>query len=183
MGALYGHAWTSSYGDNPRNVNGSEWASTLAGFSRSDIDRGLDACRAEGAEFPPSAPRFRAMCLGIPSLARVKLELTREGVERSPFACLVWSHIDSYAYRNAAQRDAERMIREAYELAREDRMLGAPLPQVVASLQQDKPEFVPATPEQKAAHLERIRQELGLSKPEADLIGEEGLIAAGGVVR
>lgn len=181
MAALFGHTWTSAYGDNPRSIAGAEWARTLAGLSRAEVEAGLDVCRVVGAEWPPSAPRFRAMCLGIPSFARVKDETLRSDAERSPFTRLVWGHVDGYAHRHADTRTADKILREAYDRAVEDRMSGTPLPDVVAVIeQQAAPKPEPPTPEQVEQHLAEIRTALGLSLSEAAAMGEEGLRMAGG---
>ena len=60
----------------PEGAAADTWAAALAGLTGAQIAEGLRACVAEGEEFPPNAPRFRAMCLGIPSLARVRLEFS-----------------------------------------------------------------------------------------------------------
>jgi len=166
MAALYGHTWTSAYGDSSRGPAGAQWAKTLAGMTRAQIEAGIDACRAEGAEFPPSAPRFRAMCLGIPSLARVRLELTRG--QPSPFARMVWANLDVHRYRTESADRADRMLREAYELAREERMRGAELPEPpTASIEQQAPQpWVPPTPEERQRILDRVRGEVQFHTPE-----------------
>ncbi|MFC3549568.1 hypothetical protein ACFOLC_00900 [Lysobacter cavernae] len=133
MTGLYGNTWTSNYGDQPRSLVGAEWARTLAGLNRAQIDAGFDACRTEGAEFPPSAPRFRSVCLGIPSFAVVNVELlTRSNAERSPFSRLVWQHIDGHAHRHASASDAKRTRKEAYDVTCELVMRGELLPVTVA---------------------------------------------------
>lgn len=128
MSALYGHTWRRDYGADPASVNGAEWAATLNGLTRQQVDLGLQACRTGGSEFPPSAPRFLAMCLGIPSLARVKHELSKSTGARSKFTWAVWRHIDHYALRATSDhREADRMVRDAYEVIREDVMARRPL--------------------------------------------------------
>lgn len=148
-------------------------------MTRANVDTGIDACRVEGAEFPPSAPRFRAMCLGIPSFAQVRIESTNPEAERSPFTRSVWQHLDGYAYRNANTRDAEKLLRAAYDIAREARMRGEALPAESKAVSHEKREHQPVTAEQQQQHLNRIADVLGLSKSEAALIGPEGLEKAG----
>lgn len=62
MGSLYGHRWTSSYGDevDPDRV----WAATLYGLDESHIRSGLRECVDRRLEWPPTAPEFRGLCLG-----------------------------------------------------------------------------------------------------------------------
>lgn len=180
MGGLYGATWERDYGANPRSSAGREWGLTLAGMSRQQIDAGLEACRVEGSDFPPSAPRFRAMCLGVPSLGRVKFELSKHFKFRSAFTRAVWRYLDVYAYRAASARDAERMLRDAYDVAKEAVMRGEPLPHVVGELEAPKGRpHKPATREQMRKHLADISATLGLSPSEAESMGKDGLLRAG----
>lgn len=162
MAGLYGHAWTSSYGDNSRSPAGAEWARTLQGLTRPQVEAGFDACRAEGAEFPPSAPRFRGMCMGIPAFAAVNAELlTTTSATRTPFARLVWSFIaDPYVYRHLSARDAERTRREAYDQACEHLMTGGGYPPAPAGeIEHDRapqPRGIPKTREERIANLQRL---------------------------
>ena len=61
MGSMYGHRWTSSFGDSvdPDRV----WAATLAGLNEAQVRYGMRQCVAQGHEWPPSAPEFRKLCL------------------------------------------------------------------------------------------------------------------------
>ena len=157
MAALYGHGWTSQYGDDPSNDAARTWASALAGLTGEQLATGLRACVAEGGEFPPSAPRFRGMCLGIPSFATVSAEiLTTENAKRSGFARLTWSFIDAHAHRNAQAKDAERMRREAYDLACERLMTGGGLPpEPEAELIHDnRPQGIPS---ERGPRIDRLR--------------------------
>lgn len=62
MGSMYGHRWTSSFGDSvdPDRV----WAATLAGLNEAQVRYGMRQCVAQGHEWPPSAPEFRKLCTG-----------------------------------------------------------------------------------------------------------------------
>lgn len=180
MAGLFGHTWTSAYGNNPRSIAGAEWATTLAGLSRAQVEAGIDACRAEGGEFPPSAPRFRGMCLGIPSFAAVQFEITSTEAERSPFTRCAWQFIDAHAYRSANTRDATRMLRDAYDLARDLIMRGQPLPAPAAPIPHQPKPVVLATPEQRQSHLAEIASMLGMSPAEAEAMGADGLRKAAG---
>lgn len=164
MAALYGSAWTSQYGDDPRNDAARTWAAALAGLTPDHLATGLRACVVEGAEFPPSAPRFRAMCLGIPSFEAVNLELvTLESTYRSAFSRLVWSLIDGHAHRHARAEDAKRIRRDAYEIARERVLHGEPLPpKPIADLdhQPMQPTApIPRTREERIAYLSKVLQD------------------------
>lgn len=159
MLAMYGHTWASQYGDHASGVTAETWASALAGVTGPQIAQGLRACVAEGREFPPSAPRFRAMCMGIPSLARVKLEISDGEASRSPFTRMVWHHLDTYAYRHASAKDAARLVQDAYELASDRVMHGSPLPQEAAGAieQREAPKpVIPPTREERLQHMQAL---------------------------
>lgn len=67
---IYGHKWTSSYGDRDDGT----WLDGLAGLAPDDIAAGLRRCVASGEAWPPSLPEFRAACgpdaaaLGLPDV-------------------------------------------------------------------------------------------------------------------
>lgn len=175
MNATFPHKWTSALGDNPRATAGMVWAAELAGFTRAQIDAGLSACRNGSDEWPPTLPAFKALCLGIPPFAAVRLDAERA----EPFTRLVWQHLDGHRYRTSPADKADRLLREAYELAREHVMRGGELPGESEAIGYEKPVVNVADPQTAAEHLERIRNELGLSKSEAQHLGEEGLRKAG----
>lgn len=62
MARLYGHKWTSQFGDqvDPGNV----WAACLRGISSDQIKSGMGELVRLQHEWPPSAPEFRGMCTG-----------------------------------------------------------------------------------------------------------------------
>lgn len=176
MNATYLHKWSSAMGDNPRGTAGMVWATELAGFTREQIDAGLSVCRNSADPWPPTLPEFKAACLGIPPFAAVRLDAQR--VE--PFTRLVWQHLDGHRYRSSPADRADRLLREAYELAREHVMRGGELPGDSEAIGYEKPVVNVADPQTAAEHLERIRNELGLSKSEAQAMGEAGLRKAAG---
>jgi hypothetical protein len=160
MAAIYGHRWVSSYGENPAGLGGDTWAAGLSDLPGVALARGIEACIAAADPWPPTLPEFRSMCLGIPSLADVRFELHEKTATRSMFAALVWQGIDGYAFRLASRESGDRMIRDAYELARV--MRGGALPQEPAgAIEQEKREVVPAAPEVAAAALAECRSLLG----------------------
>lgn len=170
MLGMFGHTWASAYGDAPNGTTAETWASCLAGVSNQQIADGLRACLAEGAEFPPSAPRFRGMCLGIPSLARVRLEL--RGEVTSQFTRAVWQNIDTYRFRQVSADVADRMVRDAYDLTREQVMSGQPLPEPSLAIAEEKHEVKVATPEQRAARAAEIAAALGIDRKTAAAGGD-----------
>lgn len=62
MGSLYGHKWTTAYGDeaDPDRV----WQATLTGVSEEQIRLAMGELAKRGDEWPPSAPEFRRLCSG-----------------------------------------------------------------------------------------------------------------------
>lgn len=167
MGGLYGHRWASAYGTDPKGLAGREWALVLADLTRAQIDTGLEACRRSGEDWPPTAPAFRARCFGIPSFEQVRADVTPK---RLRFTRLVLEGLDHYLFARSAQRDADRMLRTAYDYAVARRLDGAELPEEpVAELAKDPTTAPPrraCTPEQRAAHCARIREQLGNSTRE-----------------
>lgn len=131
MAGLYGYRWVSAFGDDPRGIGGQEWALTLAGLTRAQIDAGLDACRNAGDDWPPSAPAFKIRCFGIPSFERVRADITSLTLG---FTRLVWEGLDVWRFTHAEQRDAERLLRQAYDYAIARRLDGAELPEPPAGL-------------------------------------------------
>lgn len=63
MSSMYGHRWTSAYGSevDPDRV----WQATLADVSPEQIKYGMRELARNGDDWPPSAPEFRKLCLGI----------------------------------------------------------------------------------------------------------------------
>lgn len=161
MLAMFGNTWASQYGERPDGITSDTWAGVLSGVTGPQIAAGLHACAAEGREFPPNAPRFRAMCLGIPSFARVRLEITQSGMERSPFTRSVWTFVDGHDYRHASAKDADRILQAAYDAAHDLAMRGEPLPQpAAAELEHEAPPPV-VLPDTKEARIEHMRALLG----------------------
>ena len=73
MGRLYGHRWSSAYGEevDPGNV----WAAVLHGITEQQVRYGLRQCVEQGLDWPPTAPEFRQLCLGgRPSWERAQVE-------------------------------------------------------------------------------------------------------------
>jgi hypothetical protein len=180
MASRYGHAWVSQYGPMPDGIAAAEWRDTLWGITSTQMRAGFDEDAIRGAEWPPSSTKFRAMCLGIPPLAEVRSEINHmlrysaagQGSLMSRFARGVWSRIDSYAYRNASGRIAERIMREAFDLTRDFVMNGGTLPVEPSGLvKHEKPESRPASAETAKSHLDKIAEMLKTepSKPHSEV--------------
>lgn len=156
MAGMYGNTWVSQYGAAPHGIGGETWAMALAGITLAQIGDGLRSALACGGDWPPSAPRFRAMCLGIPTLSTVQLAL-KHRQRPTPFMRLVWQHLDSNRLARADEDKADRLIRDAYDLARTHVMSGGQLPAEPAALIEKKtPERKPATPAVAERHIADI---------------------------
>jgi hypothetical protein len=148
MAQIFGHGWLTNYGDSADSPAGETWSRGLAGLSRAQIAEGIRAVGTSGAEWPPSMPRFRAMCLGVPSYAAVAEEIRLTSSEPSTaFARLVWWRLDSFHYRLADAKQADRMLRDSYDLACQHVLKGGSLPpapvKVISSVE---PEYRRADP-------------------------------------
>jgi hypothetical protein len=157
MASLFGNSWVSQYGAAPDGVGGDTWSAVLAGLERAQIAHGLQLVSRIPSDWPPTAPRFRALCLGIPTLAHVRLELRAKSAEPSPFLRQLWSYVDGFRYRQASANDADRMIRDAYDMAVAFVMEGGELPVPAAAIEQDgPPKPKPADPDVARRHIAEI---------------------------
>jgi hypothetical protein len=127
MAEIYGHRWVSSYGDDAGKSTGKTWARGLAGLQPEQIANGIEAALISAEPWPPTLPEFRAMCLSVPTFAGVRAAIDSKST--SPFVRQVWMYLDSYRFSRACQDLADRLLRSAYELAREHVMRGGALPQ------------------------------------------------------
>ncbi len=167
MAAIYGHRWASAYGDAPERegsltIAGDTWARGLSGITPAQIGDGIERCLASGEPWPPTLPEFRALALGIPTIALVRAEVRPGAPAISPFTRAVWMRLDGWAYQRADADRADRMLREAYELTRDAVMRGDPMPvSPVAEISQQQPERKPpASPEEAREHLRKLEAEL-----------------------
>jgi hypothetical protein len=171
MAEVYGQRWTSAYGADATTGAGATWAKGLAGITPMQIRAGIVAAMAGADPWPPSLPQFRALCLGIPEFASVLCELRTRNAKRTPFARLVWGNVDSWRLGQASAQDADRMLREAYGLAREHVMRGGALPPVLVEVAAEpSPPPKPASPETAAKAMADIAEIL---KPKEDPTDEQ----------
>lgn len=163
MVAMYGHGWASQYGETPDGVGGDTWSAALAGLTAAQIGEGLRATlHGGGGDFPPSAPHFRERCFGIPAFAAARFEMTHGDVPRTPFGLLCWRFVDTFRLRTADQREADRLARDAYDLAKAHVMAGGGLPEVHAELAKPEPAAKhEANPETVARVLAGLNAKLG----------------------
>lgn len=152
---------------------GETWSVGLAGLTGQQLGVGLQACMTSWAEKRiPSLAEFRGMCLGIPKISEVREDIMRAGEQRNPFTILVCRHLDYYAWRHADARDADRMLWDAYDRARDAVMKGAALPDLPPALPSCKnPQATDAkltrSPEVALAALHEIAEMLGKVKNDA----------------
>jgi len=173
MAAVYPNRWRAAMGESPQaedgrlTIYGDTWAKGLAGLTPEQLARGLEACITRSDPWPPVLAEFRAMCLAIPSLAQVREDLTRDHADREPFTIMVARRLDGHRYRTADAREAERLLREAYEDAREARMRGEQLPEPLLRVAHDPAPPTPAPREVAQAYMDTILRELGVGGPPA----------------
>jgi len=167
--AVYGPKWTSRAGELPVDddgmltVAGGVWSRGLDGLPHAAIMRALDR-HARVSAWPADMSDLRALSMGVPSLAEVKLILLRDEAMKPSFVVLVFQHLDFYNWKMADQRAADRMLADAYATARDHVLLGGELPEVKAALESpEKRKPVPAAPEVAERHFHKIREELGVS--------------------
>ena len=159
MAEIYGHRWTSGYGVDAAGEAGATWAKGLAGLLPAQIAHGLESTLSASDDWPPTLPRFRALCMGVPSFAAVRTELDRG--ERSRFGMLVWANLDTYRYRMCDADKSDRILRDAYELAREHVLRGGTLPDlpvaaIAASEETKRPRASEETVRAACADLEKL---------------------------
>lgn len=185
MASMYGgQRWASAYSALPVGATGEltlaadMWARALIGIAPEQIADGLAACLASCDEYVPTPQLFRARCLGVPDLSTVRWQL-RTSADPTPFLRLVLHFLDWYAYRTESSREAERLVADAYGLAREHVMRGgAYLPEPVAAIEVQPEVRTPASEETVRKLCDRIRRRLGLPLS-PDGTGEPDGVAAG----
>lgn len=167
MAESYGFRWTSAYGEDAGKGAGQTWAYRLAGLTVEQIAAGLEAA-IESFRWPPTLTEFRELCLGIPQLESIRFELMDRNADRSPFAMLAWSKLDGYRFARVDSDTADRMLREAYALARQHVLSGKPLPEKpVAVIEHTAEAPKSASHEVAMAHLEELKKRFRLSDDEA----------------
>lgn len=184
LGVQYGSAWEQDYGDSPVDEDGrlttagEVWRDGLFGLTADQLHVGLQRSLLAHPEWPPRVGQFRALCMCIPTLTEIRLEERARPETLSPFLTLVRQHLDMHRYRMDDARTSERLLREAYEVAREHVLRGGALPEPIAGYlptpQQVAPRVPP--PERRQELIDQARAELGLeAEPEnaAPPVGRE----------
>ncbi|HFT7412086.1 TPA: hypothetical protein ACOD9X_004575 [Stenotrophomonas maltophilia] len=184
MGDIYGYRWSSAYGDDPREGTAETWAKGLAGLTGEQLAIGISASIASADPWPPTLPEFRLRCLGVPSFAAVRNDTGR----RDGFTRLVWQYLDGHRYRTSSADKSDRLLREAYDQAREYVMRGGSLPEepvaVIGQAAVATP--VPASPEALRRAEREIAEIFGKGSAEPgndDHLPATGKMAAAGLDR
>lgn len=160
MAEIYGPKWTAGYGDNPNTGAALTWAKGLAGLTGEQLAAGIGGCITCADPWPPTLPEFRLRCLGVPAFAAVRADAGK----RDGFTRLVWQYLDGHRYRLASSDMADRLLREAYDQAREHVMRGGALPEApVAEIEHEVRAQVPASREQVQQHMAEIARELNMA--------------------
>lgn len=156
----WGHRWVSSLGELPVNDDGSLtacgalWSRKLAGLTERQVLEAVDyfaGCR----DWPPTVGEIRKRVLGVPEFEFVRASITER---RCGFTRMVSQHLDHWAFTRADQREADRLLRVAYDLAAERRMRGEEFPAHLAGeLTHVATPFVLAKPETVARAREEVR--------------------------
>lgn len=169
MAEIYGHRWTSAYGENPEAGAGGTWAKGLAGLSPSQLADGLSASIISADPWPPTLPEFRARCVGIPSFAAVSAEYREVAHSNSrpvsPFARLMYQYLEYGRYREGDRKTADKALRDAYELASDHLLRGGDYPpEPVAVIAR-----APVPPQPEPTEEERAERKARAEKAMAEL--------------
>lgn len=60
MSAMYGKLWFEQWADTPQSVMEEVWRSELQGYSKTEIEAGVAACKK--LKWPPTLPQFLELC-------------------------------------------------------------------------------------------------------------------------
>lgn len=146
MAGMFPGKWVRENGSAPVNNAGSLttagelWLQVLVGITPRQVADGMGNCLRSALQWPPNPGQFRAMCLGVPSLAEVDGQM-RPGQAHSGFTVLVRSNLDLHAYATAESGALQqRMLANAYERAVKHVMDGGAVPDPMAALPAPRPE-------------------------------------------
>lgn len=156
----WGHRWASSFGDLPVNDDGSFtlcgalWSQQLAGLTERQV---LEAVNyfAGRRDWPPVVSEIRKRALGIPEFGYVRANIADRPCG---FTRMVWKYLDSWAFTRADQREADKLLSTAYEIATDRRMCGEEFPvEPAGEIAYEVAPFVLAKPETAARAREEVR--------------------------
>lgn len=163
MAAIYGHKWTSAFGESPFNdqgvmtIAGDTWQRGLTGISEPAIAAGLQAALMSADGWPPTLPAFRALCFDIPAFSVVRREVSNSMLsdfqtKRSGFAKITMSRLDTYRWQRMDQDKGDRLLKEAYDEAVQYILEGGQLPDEYLAIPKETQKYVEPerTPEEVA---------------------------------
>lgn len=131
---------------------GTLWAQQLGGIAERDVLEAISYFSGRRV-WPPALAEIRMRALGIPELVEVQRDI---GTRKLGFTRLVWSFMDLHAFTRSDNRESERILRNAYDFAVEQRLSGAEYPDPpLAIAHEPRPAFVP-----DPAVVEKARREL-----------------------
>jgi hypothetical protein len=120
MMAIYPYTWSGQFSNEQALlIAKQEWESVLAELTDLQIQKGLNACKKNGDEFPPCIPKFRKLCLPterelgiLPKEEAFQLFLNKD------FSMLLLQEtkqkIDMYLFRMSPVKEARAMFNSAY---------------------------------------------------------------------
>lgn len=103
MMALYGHKWSSMFGEefDPGLEACRIWQSALAGVTSGDIAAGLRACLERTDPWPPTLPEFRQLCQPEPADHSRDWKSSRADPKKMPGPKRLQWHADNIAHIEA----------------------------------------------------------------------------------
>ncbi len=117
MQHLFGHKWTSSYGE-PMGPNGltssaQQWFFDLRDFTPDQVSQGLRKIEQEAPEWPPTPMDFKKRCIGVPSIEEVMDRRNDYGpICGAIRAKMDWFNLDSMTTKQSTM-EAMRQYRQA----------------------------------------------------------------------
>ena len=158
MTRIYGHRWTSSYGETDDGT----WHKALRGLTPAQVGRGLSRCATHRPDgWPPTLPEFRALCtptaedLRLPSLDAAYREAALADRDHR------WSHPAVFAAAQAAGLFELRTLPESKSRPLFERAYEIVVRRVLAGEQFDTP--IPKGLEKQATPARREVAEVALA--------------------
>ncbi|MBI5138030.1 MAG: hypothetical protein HZA24_11940 [Nitrospirae bacterium] len=169
---IYGHRWTSQYGEIPEPGSGNPamttWARGLLGIPAAHVALGLHKLVRAHEPWPPSLPAFRALCQPTPDdFGLPPADAAWEEARRAfggPNRRRAWSHPAVRLAARLVRRAGigpgmarENAFRHAYRLLCQRVMAGIPLSEPLPDGLLPSPAEPPASAEEARAHLAALK--------------------------
>ena len=166
MAAVYGHRWTSAYGD----ADDGTWLQGLADMTPEQIGHAIGRCATRDDAWPPSLPEFRRLCLPDPE----ELGLPDEQSAYRMACHLDWSHpavyeaaqqVGTLELRSQPQARTWPAFRDAWrrvvERAQRGEQFPGPTPGAALAIETDRPpEGEPLPAEQARSRVQDLKAAL-----------------------